>query len=118
MSTTLGIGGVIAPTAEWIARKLQQPGMEVELRSIAEPADVAGFDAFVLGSSIYMGHWNKEAVASMRRNQLLLKGHSDCLFSSGPIGNQERVEPVELADLMAVVSVREHKLFGGALKLD
>jgi len=93
-------------------------GLEVELRSIAELADVAGFDAFVLGSSIYTGHRNKEAVAFMRRNQALLKGHSVWLFSSGPIGDQERVEPVELADLKAVVSVREHKLFGGAVKVD
>jgi menaquinone-dependent protoporphyrinogen oxidase len=91
---------------------------EIELRTLAEPSDPAGFDAYVLGSSIYMGRWNKEAVAFVHRNQSTLTGQPIWLFSSGPVGNQERLDPIELDDLKATVGVREHKLFAGAVKLD
>jgi menaquinone-dependent protoporphyrinogen oxidase len=104
--------------AERIASRLQQPAVDVDLRSISEPFDAADFDAFVLGSSIYMGHWNKDAVAFVHRSAAALLGRPTWLFSSGPIGNQERVDPVELESLKAAVGFREHKLFGGALKPD
>jgi menaquinone-dependent protoporphyrinogen oxidase len=74
--------------AERVASRLQQPGRDVDLRSIVESFDAAGFDAFVLGSSIYMGHWNKDAVAFVHRKNSEILGLPTLLFSSGHIGDQ------------------------------
>lgn len=104
--------------AERIADQLRGSGLEAELRPITDVDQASGFDSFVIGSSIYMGHWNKEAVAFVHRNQGLLVGHPIWLFSSGPIGTQERVDLAELDDLKATVEIREHRLFGGVLKPD
>jgi menaquinone-dependent protoporphyrinogen oxidase len=104
--------------AERIAKRLQATDVVVDLRSVAESFDVAGYKAYVLGSSIYIGHWNKAAVGFVHRNQAALAGRPVWLFSSGPVGNQERVDPIELDDLKATIEIREHKLFAGAVKLD
>ena len=104
--------------AERIAAGLKQAGQVVELRSIAEPCDANGFDAYVLGSSVYLGHWNRGAVDFVHRNGALLSRHPVWLFSSGPLAGQERADPAELGDLSATVQLREHRLFGGALRSD
>ena len=104
--------------AERITTRLEESGVVVELRTLTELGDVTGFDAYILGSSIYMGRWNREAVAFVHRNESILRARPVWLFSSGPVGNQERVDPIELNDLRATVSIREHRLFGGAVKLD
>jgi menaquinone-dependent protoporphyrinogen oxidase len=104
--------------AERIAARLKQSGLDVDLCSIAQSSDAVGFDAYVLGSSIYMGHWNKEAIAFVHRNRPAFEGRPVWLFSSGPVGSQERLDPIDLADLRATVAIREHRLFSGAVKLD
>jgi menaquinone-dependent protoporphyrinogen oxidase len=104
--------------AERIAGRLRLPEVDVEVGPLREIGEVAGFDAFVLGSSIHMGHWSKEAVVFVHRHKAALGGRPVWLFSSGPVGNQARVDPIELPDLEATVPIREHRLFGGAVKLD
>lgn len=104
--------------AQLIAGRIRQPDVKVELRAIGDIKEPASADAFVIGSSIYMGHWDKDAVTFVHRNHAAFAGRPFWLFSSGPVGNQERVDPVELPTLEAVVDIRDHKLFRGVLKMD
>jgi menaquinone-dependent protoporphyrinogen oxidase len=54
----------------------------------------------------------------VHRNTAALLGRPTWLFSSGPIGDQKRMDPVELDSLEAAAGFREHRLFGGALNSD
>ena len=61
--------GATAEIAEEIGDVLRRevPGAVVEVRDAAEPGDVDGFDAVVLGSAVYMGRWLPAAPGSPSR---------------------------------------------------
>ena len=101
-----------------VAARLNASGLQVELRRIGDPADMRAFDAFVVGSSIYMGHWNRDAVSFVRENRVVLASRPVWLFSSGPIGTQPKVPPSELPELQLLVGSDRHIVFGGVLKPD
>lgn len=109
-------------TAEVAARiaealRIALPGdATVEVRPAVEVADVAPYDAVVLGSAIYMGRWLDDARDAARR----IAAHPPrpvWLFSSGPIGNPPKPDedPAEVAALVAATSSRGHRLFAGCL---
>ncbi|MGW4060789.1 flavodoxin domain-containing protein [Amycolatopsis sp. NPDC004747] len=90
---------------------------QVEVRDAGQVHSVEGFDAVVIGSAVYMGHWLEQA-----RN--LVESFSDelgkvpvWLFSSGPVGEQKRPteEPVAVDDLVHRLNARGHRLFGGKI---
>jgi menaquinone-dependent protoporphyrinogen oxidase len=91
-------------------------GAIVDLRPAAETADVTSYDAVVLGSAVYMGHWMQEArLAAVRI--AARPPRSVWLFSSGPIGDPPRPdeEPVDVAGIVAATNARGHCLFAGRL---
>jgi len=47
--------------AETIARVLEEHGLSAELVEMDEVDDLSGYDAYVVGSGIYLGNWLKEA---------------------------------------------------------
>lgn len=81
-------------------------------------------DAFVIGASAYMGHWEKEATAFVRQHSALLSNRPVWIFSSGPVGPDqvdakgrdqlEAARPREFAELPELVNPREQKVFFGA----
>jgi menaquinone-dependent protoporphyrinogen oxidase len=101
-----------------IAGRFRLANLEVELRPLQEVTEVTAFDAFILGSSIYLGRWNREAVAFVRRHHEVLRGRPVWLFSSGPLGAQVPTDPRELAELRRMIPIRGHQVFGGVLKLE
>jgi menaquinone-dependent protoporphyrinogen oxidase len=111
--------------AEFIGEKLRQQGVEVDVLEIGVVRNAADYDAFVIGSAVYMFHWLKEARHFVSTNCALLANHPVWLFSSGPVGTQSKnVEgqdllevsgPKELDELKALVKPRDHKVFFGAL---
>src|SRR3954452_10566893 len=72
--------------AERIARTLGDDGMNVELRDASDVEDLAGYDAVVVGSAVYMGRWRGSAKRLVKRHERELAERDPWLFSSGPVG--------------------------------
>lgn len=111
--------GGTAGIAEAIARRLRESGHEVV---VVEPNDVdhvERFDAFVLGSGVYAGHWlaqGKDLVHAVGRRA---EGRPVWLFSSGPLGVPAMPDhdAVDVRHLVDSVSARDHRLFSGRLDM-
>jgi menaquinone-dependent protoporphyrinogen oxidase len=117
--------GATQQIADHIAETLQAAGHEAVARPMKATGDIAGYDAFVLGSAVYFGSWVKEAVAFLRRNRATLSARPTWLFSCGPLGTRatdaqgrdlrEVAEPKEIAEFKQAISPRDHRVFFGAL---
>jgi menaquinone-dependent protoporphyrinogen oxidase len=91
----------------------------------APAADPNAYDAVVIGSSVYLGHWEKSAKAYVHEHWDALAAKPVWLFSSGPLGDEDldeqgrdkRVvaEPSDLPELVEAVGPREHQVFFGVL---
>lgn len=111
--------GSTAEIAERIAETVRTAlpdGAVVGVRPPAEIADVASYDAAVLGSAVYMGHWMEDAVRAAAR----IATHpprSVWLFSSGPIGDPPRPDedPVDVRAIVTSTRARGHRVFAGRL---
>lgn len=114
--------------AERVGATLSDAAHRVTVAPVDEVGDVGEYDALVIGSATYLGHWLKEATALVERVQPVLAGRPVWLFSSGPLGTagadtgepgHDRAAavagPKELADLTEALSPREHRIFSGAL---
>jgi menaquinone-dependent protoporphyrinogen oxidase len=117
--------GATEGIAAHIAERLRTSGLEASAQSVSAVGDLSDYQAFVIGSAAYLGHWQKEAAELVRRNQVLLAGRPTWLFSSGPLGteptdakgNDKRVasEPQEFAEFRAAIRPRGDHVFFGAL---
>jgi menaquinone-dependent protoporphyrinogen oxidase len=114
--------GSTTEIAEAIAQTLRSRGLETTVSSPERVRDVRGYDAFVIGSAVYMGHWLEPASDLVRRLSPAFSERPVWLFSSGPVGDPTRklvqrmgVDPVELAALLAETKAREHRMFAGKL---
>ena len=112
--------------ADFIGDKLRQKwGMDVDVHEAAAVKNVEDYDAFVVGSAVYMFHWMKEAKHFLSKNSVILSSHPVWLFSSGPVGTQtkdakgrdvlEVAGPKELDELKSLAKPRDHRVFFGAL---
>ena len=108
-----------AVIAEGVRRGLGGDG-EVVVRSPAEVADVSGFDAVVLGSGVYFGHWLQEARDLLLRCAVALWERPVWLFSSGPVGIPERPPEVllDVDEELRLARAVEHRVFPGRLERD
>ncbi len=114
--------------AERAAARLQVAGLDVEVRSVDDPTGLEGFDAFVVGSAMYFGHWLSEATAFVLDHHAILAAKPTWLFSSGPLGTEPtdaegrdvrtQAAPSESADLEAATHARALRVFFGALDPD
>jgi menaquinone-dependent protoporphyrinogen oxidase len=117
--------GATEGIAQRIGEQLQAAGLRVDVRPVRAAITVADYDAFVIGSAAYMFHWQKDAVAFVRRNREVLAGRPVWLFSSGPLGTEatdaqgrdvrETAVPREIPEFEAAIAPREHHVFFGAL---
>ena len=110
--------GATQDIAATIAAVLRDTGIEAELPNVEDVRDVAGFDAVVLGSAIYMGNGLPEARAFVEQHQHALSMLPLWLFSSGPLGAgdpQPQGDPVGAMKIVAVTHPREHHIFAGRL---
>ena len=105
--------------AAHLAARLETHGLTAADRPIGSIGDLTSYDAFVIGSAVYAGHWLKEATAFVHGHRTVLATRPVWLFSSGPVGTvASKVEPVDPADvheLSTAVHAREHRTFAGAL---
>jgi menaquinone-dependent protoporphyrinogen oxidase len=110
--------GATMEIAEAIGRALDEAGMAAAVEPIDEVGDLAPYEAVVLGSGVYVGHWLTPARAFAERNAEALQARSTWLFSSGPVGDPPRPkaeDAVKVDEVMAMTGAREHRLFGGRI---
>ena len=109
--------GSTAEIARTIGEVLEEEGLEVAVMPPEEVHSIEGFDAAVLGSAVYAGHWLKPARELVDRIGESLADVPVWLFSSGPIGDPPKPEedPVDVAEVMEVTGARGHRVFPGKL---
>lgn len=103
--------------AERIGEMLSKRALDVYVQDPQFVLDLSDFDAVVLGSAVYAGHWVSAAkeIANLiaREDPRPLTW----LFSSGPVGEPAvaEEEPVDVADIIEATSAREHRVFSGRI---
>ncbi|WP_328615239.1 hypothetical protein OHS18_47335 [Amycolatopsis sp. NBC_00355] len=88
---------------------------QIEVRDASLVTSVDGFDAVVLGSAVYMGHWLDAATEFAGRFTDELRVLPVWVFSSGPVGDHPADEPGNAADTVMRLGARGHRLFGGKI---
>ncbi len=81
--------------AEKIGGVLRQAGFQADIVPVDGGTDLSSYQAVVLGSAVYIGKWQKEAVAFLQANEKALASRPVWLFSSGPSGEGDPVQLVE-----------------------
>jgi menaquinone-dependent protoporphyrinogen oxidase len=109
--------GSTAEIAEAIGAQLRGHRLEVDVRAMHEVDTVYPYDAYVLGSAVYMGSWLREARHFVDEHYELISTRPAWIFSSGPIGDPPSAgaETFDATDLTADLHAVEHKLFDGRL---
>lgn len=119
--------GATSEVAEEIAKELREALQErgdeggedaaVEVRPPEEVNSVEDYDAVVLGSAVYAGHWLESARELAERHASALSERPTWLFSVGPIGNPPKPEedPVDVAAILGATKAWGHRVFAGKL---
>ena len=114
--------GATREIAARIGARLAERGVDVQVENLDQVTDVGGYDAFVIGSGIYLGTWLKQARRFLDEHADALAQKPTWLFASGsivgepPVGDDPNALRAGLADrLLELTHAREHKLFAGKL---
>jgi menaquinone-dependent protoporphyrinogen oxidase len=108
--------GATAEIAEAIGRALETAGHVVTVEAVDCVTSVEPYEAVILGSGVYIGHWLAPARAFAHAHGEDLRARPTWLFSSGPIGAPplpKAEDAVDVDDLMQETGARDHRLFGG-----
>lgn len=111
--------------AQRIAARLSAHGFAVHLDPLLGREDVHRFEAVVLGSAVYNGRWEDEAVGFVRRNAATLAERPLWTFSvgwqahhRGLLRKESWSDAAGLAEFDRLLPPREHRFFAGALAPD
>ncbi len=114
--------GSTSDIAQVIAEVLSEQGLAVTVLEPGEVQSIGGYDAAIIGSAVYVGHWLDPAKDLVDRCHDQLINRPVWLFSSGPVGNPVSKlaqamakDPVELAGLRVATHARDHRMFPGKL---
>jgi menaquinone-dependent protoporphyrinogen oxidase len=111
--------GATSEISEEIGKILREAleGHSVDVRPPERVSSVEDYDAVVIGSAVYAGHWLKSARELVERYAPALSERPTWLFSSGPIGEPPKPEedPVDVAPLLEATRARNHRVFAGKL---
>jgi len=130
--------GATEEIATRIGADLVERGVPVEVKKLGEVDDIGRYDAFVVGSGVYMGSWLDEALDFVRRYESVLASRPLWLFSSGPLPGSSKdkavADPIEnslgplsgpgsggrrrVEALSAATGPRDHHVFMGAYDPD
>ena len=111
--------------AGFIGERLRAEGLQPTVEPVESIHHVDPYDAFIIGSGVYIGHWLKPGVQFVRKHRDVLATRPTWLFSSGPLGPQSTkaheatgagsAEPAELTEFREAIRPRDHQVFDGAL---
>lgn len=109
--------GATSEIATVIGDVLESQGLDVEVLPPDEVGRIDGYDAVVLGSGVYAGHWLKPAKEFAERHGPELRARRVFLFSSGPVGEppKESDVPVDIAGVRAATGAVDHRVFSGRI---
>jgi len=114
--------GSTGEIAQAIGAALTRRGVPAVVMAPDEVQDISGYDAVVLGSAVYSGHWMPAATTLVERCSHAWAGRPVWLFPSGPIGKPGRslttkmgADPVDLPKMRAATGARQHRMFPGKL---
>jgi menaquinone-dependent protoporphyrinogen oxidase len=117
--------GATKEIAEKIGDVLRHAGLQADVFPVDGTLDITPYKAIILGSAIYIGKWQKEAVEFLRANENILAKRSVWIFSSGPTGEGDPVELVEGVRLPAAlqpmadrIQPRDIAVFHGYINAD
>ncbi|MGH8914565.1 MAG: flavodoxin domain-containing protein [Acidimicrobiia bacterium] len=115
--TTASKHGSTAEIGRAISEVLSAEGIDAR---VSEPEDVTGldgYDAVVLGSAVYFGHWMKSMLKFVERQTAELAKRPVWLFSSGPIpaGQTTPDEVCDVDEIMQETGARGHFIFSGKI---
>ncbi len=103
-----------------IADALRAAGFEVDLRAAADVPTIEPYGAVIVGSAVYMFHWEIPALELIRRDRLALAQRKVWLFSSGPVGDGKSTRhpetvphPDGVDQLADEIGARGCAMFGG-----
>lgn len=115
--------GATGDIAAAIAEELRSHGLSVDQPAPQDVGSLAGYDAVVLGSAVYTGHWLEPAMALAERVAHDAPDRPVWLFSSGPVGDPSRKlvqqmsgDPVDLSKVRSETHARDHRMFAGKLE--
>jgi menaquinone-dependent protoporphyrinogen oxidase len=111
--------GATAEIATMIGQALADAGLETDVKPLDTLDGVAGYNAVVLGSGVYIGRWLPEAAEFVQRHAVELGARPVWLFSSGPIGSPKPMpegDPAGIVELAASIRARGHRIFAGRLE--
>ncbi len=110
--------GSTTEMAQLISGRLTDAGLDVTVLPPDQVDSLAGYDAAVIGSAIYIGRWMQAARDLVERCGPELATLPVWLFSSGPVGEPPKPEgdPTELPALLAATAARDHRVFAGRIE--
>jgi len=111
--------GATHEIAEAIAEGLARRGVAAEARPVEELDGLDGYDAYVIGSAVYVGRWLGPARELVEANAAALATRPVWMFSSGPLGPPDNLkpegDPVDVADVIDAARAVDHRVFAGRL---
>ncbi len=117
--------GATREIAEKIGGTLRQAGLQVDVLPVDGVRDLSSYQAVILGSALYIGKWQKEAVAFLQAHEKTLADRPVWLFSSGPTGEGDPVKlidgvrvPADLQPLVERIQPRDIAVFHGYINPD
>ena len=76
--------GATGEIADEVGRTLEERGLDVQVASLDDVTDVSGFDAFVLGSAVYVGRWLGPARTFVEEHARELAAEADVALLERP----------------------------------
>lgn len=108
--------------ADAIGDELRRAGYDVDVRPVRDVRDLARYSAAVIGSALYVGRWQGDALRFVRRHEGSLAGMPVWFFSSGPLDDSAETAqppaPRAVAEIATRIGARGHATFGGHLAPD
>jgi menaquinone-dependent protoporphyrinogen oxidase len=114
--------GATAEIAQAIGQALSEQGLTVTVIPPGDIRSLDGYDAVIIGSAVYMGHWLDPAKELVNRFHDALTGRPVWLFSSGRVGEPSGrlarsmdQDPADLPSMLEATRARDHRRFAGKL---
>lgn len=111
--------GATHEIAAAIAGGLARRETEAYAQPVEQLASLDGYDAYVIGSAVYVGRWLAPARELVEAHLDVLADRPVWMFSSGPLGPPEALkpegDPVDVDELVQAAGAVGHRVFAGRL---
>ncbi|RKH18513.1 flavodoxin [Corallococcus sp. CA047B] len=108
--------------ARWLAQALREEGLDAEAAAPQDVGDISGYDAVIVGGSLYANRWHRDARRFVHRHARKLRERPTWFFSSGPLdasaADGDLPPTSQVRALMEQVRASGHMSFGGRLEAD